>query len=405
MPPLSLKELIALYTKTFRLDDDAIIPLLCAVIVGSKASTPPVWMYLIGPSSGGKTTLLSIFNTVPYVTLLSDITANTFLSGMTSSSGETSLLNKLGNNFVVIMKDFTTILSKSPEAKDAIVGQMREIYDGHIRKDTGNGKVIEWGKKDKPNRSVFIMAATEAVYKIQEDFADMGTRAINYVLPPQERRETTLKSLQNTAKADSAITEIQAEFKKFIVEKSGNVPTSFPDLDEELLHDIVDVADFASICRSVVLRDYRGVMSLALSAEMPMRMAKQLMAIAQLLIYVNDGPLDKKLKDAVFKCGFDSIPKQIRLVLAELAKFSRVTEDGVAQTIGYPVERAREWIETLGKFGVCYRDKVGRTDYWVMKDNYSAIVYKFLGIVRVGDILQDNENIWGEEAMKDDKLE
>lgn len=320
------------------------------------------------------TELINIFSKVPFVTQVSDLTPNTFLSGMAGSSKEASLLNRLGLNFVITMKDFTTILSKAPESQEAIIAQMREIYDGHLVKETGTGKTLTWGPNGK---ATFLMATTEGIYSVQEKFADMGTRAINYVLKPQDRIATTKRALRKSSSLNREKIAIQDAVLEFIMEKLKKIPTELPDVDEKLEDQIIEVANFSSICRSVVKRDYRGEKSLALSAEMPMRMAKQLLSSAQLLTFVNDGVLTQPLIDCVFKTGFDSIPKQRRLILEVMAKYVRVNVVSVATLINYKPERAREWIEDLNMFGVCDRIQRGQKEFWEMKHEYRQVMLRY----------------------------
>lgn len=387
---MTIQEINALYQETFYTKDNAVLPLMISIIVGSKLKSPPVWLYIVGPSSGGKSELITALSKVPFVTQISDLTPNTFLSGFSNNKKEASLLKQLGLNFVVVMKDFTTLLSKSQESQEAIIAQMREIYDGHMTKYTGTGQVLEWGPGGK---GTFVMAATEGIYSVQEKFSDMGTRAINYVLLPQHRKETTRRALTNTHKTDANREKIQNVVRDFVEEKILALPAYLPDLPEDIVNQIIDVADFAAICRSVVKRDYRGEKSLALSAEMPMRMAKQLLAIGQQLNYIYDGNMPKEAVEAIFKTGFDSIPKQRRIILEVLSKYDRVNVTGVADKINYNPQRSREWIEDLNMFGVTRRIRAGRKEYWELKPEYKEIMKKYFKIEHEGEMLEGADEV------------
>ena len=381
---MKLNDILKSYKKVFETDDDGSIALIAAILVGSKLKTAPVWLYLIGPSSGGKSALIEAFAKVEFITQVSDLTANTFLSGMSNRSKETSLLLKLGNNFVITMKDFTTILSKSAETQEAIISQMREIYDGFITKETGTGESLKWGgdpkKGEEKGHATFIMASTEGIYTVQEKFADMGTRAINYVMLPQDRKKVCKRALQNNISLEDDIVEIQNIFRDFIEEKLGELPAQLPYITDELEDRIIEIADFSSACRSVIQRDYRGVKSLALSTEMPMRMAKQLLSVAQLLTFINDGNLSKELEQVVYKIGLDSIPKQRRLALEILARYELVSVSGMASKINYPDERCREWIEDLNMFHICFPVKDGMRKFWKIKPEYRKVMTEYGGV-------------------------
>jgi len=372
--------------------------LIAAILVGSSMKAPPIWCHLIGPTSGGKSTFLEAFGKVDFVTQVSDLTVNTFLSGMGTTNGETSLLLKLGPTFTIFMKDFTTIISKSEETQQFIIAQMREIYDGHITKDTGTGKRIEWPGNGVKGHATFVMAVTEAVFSMQDKFSDMGTRAINYVLKPQHRKDSTRRSMRSNGRRESDMNKIQDAYATFVSEYKATLPEELPYINEELENDIVDVGDFSSLCRSVIKRDYRGVKSLALSAEMPMRMANQLLMIAQLLAHVNNGVLEPYLREAIFKTALDSIPKQRRLILEVLAKYTRVNVAGVSDKINYPPERCKEWMEDLQMFGVIYRIKTGMKQQWAIKEEYRKIMINHLGVVPVDNVLEAEDDMGGVDA-------
>jgi hypothetical protein len=398
----TLQELNKDYHSIFHLEDEALLPLLVSMVVGARLNAPPVWLFLIGPSSGGKSTMLSVINKVKFITELSDLTTNTFLSGMKVAGKETSLLKKLGNNFVVVMKDFTTMIAKDDVAKGQIIAQMREIYDGYISKATGHGDLIVWGEKEKRWKGTFIMAATEGIFKIQEDFADMGTRAINYVFLPQHRKNTTRASIRNKRNNEAFNTQLgilQNDVAEFVDEMIANAPDVFPLLDPEFEEEIIDVADLSSMCRSIVVRDYRGEKSLALSAEFPMRMAEQLLAIAQFMTYVNGGTMTEPMKKAVYKTAFDSIPKQRRLVLEILARHPKVEVSAASMQMNYPPALVRAWIEDLHMFGIVDRSRMSGKEFFNIRSEHRMTLRKYLGIEMVEEDLESDEN--GEVSRKD----
>lgn len=398
----TLAQLNDSYHDLFYSEDQALFSLLLAIVVGAKINTPVVWIYLVGPSSGGKGTVLSALNKVPFATQISDLTPNTFLSGMKVAGQETSLLKKLGNNFLVTMKDFTTMMSKDETAQGQIMAQMREIYDGYITKVTGNGKEMKWGEKDKPWKSTFIMATTEEIYHVQEKFVGMGTRAINYVFVPQDRKRTTRASFankRNGAEFAERLASLQEDVAEFVAEMIANAPTTFVAIPEDVENEIIDVADLSSQCRSVVKRNYKGEKDLALSAEFPMRMAEQLLGITQLMTYINGGVLTEDIKKCVYKCAFDSITKQRRMILEVAAKHPFIEVVGVAMAINYPPNLVRAWVEDLNMFGVLERHKRGAKEYWRIKDEYRAVVVKHMGIIPVKENLEGDET--GEISGRD----
>lgn len=403
----NIRELNEAYRQLFHLEDDCVLPLLTSIVINAKTSLRHVWLYLIGASSSGKTALLSSFSRVNFVETISDFTENTFLSGARSADGrETSLLKRLGSNFVIIMKDFTTILSKTEEAQDRLMSQMREIYDGYMRKETGTGFTIEWGKKDKSLRSVFLMAATEAIYKIQSRFSEMGSRGLNYVIKDTDRKSVTRMALSKTEGFDDKLNELQTEVADYVRRKCLDLPAKFPELSDDFNDLIINTAEFVTRARSVVVRDYRGAIMLALSAEMPMRVATQMQAVAKILIHLNEGKDEEWIRRTVVKCAYDCIPKQSHLVLRHLAEYSKVTSEAVASMTGYPKDRAHEWLEDLRMHKVVDADKVAGKWYWTMDKDDKRLMLAYLNLTEKFETLDaaDPDDPFSDFSTGNDKV-
>lgn len=114
-------------------------PSLCdvfGILAGTVATTgvfdKPIWTYLIGESSAGKTTQVDLFSTThEYCFGLTKLTG--FLSGyFKEGMGDASLL-PLFQDKCLIIKDMTPILRSAPNVQDNIFGELRDMYDGSIR--------------------------------------------------------------------------------------------------------------------------------------------------------------------------------------------------------------------------------------------------------------------------------
>src|SRR5262249_45386874 len=101
----------------------------------------PAWLFLVAPPGSGKTTIsIMVASGLPEVLMLSDVTENTFLSGFHGHK-QPGLLEKIGEtvtegttqtttgNAILLVKDFTTVLSMRREKRGAILSQLREIHD------------------------------------------------------------------------------------------------------------------------------------------------------------------------------------------------------------------------------------------------------------------------------------
>lgn len=402
-------ELVEFYRETFYLTDDGVIPFALATILANRMpGSDALWAMLVGPSSGGKSEIINAVSGAevtgvvrasgerkmkPFTFMLGDLTSNTFLSGASSNVSETSLLYRVGASGVFVHKDFTTILSKGIEQQATIMGQMREIYDGHFKKDTGTGKSLEWKGK-----LGFLAGVTEAIYILEEKFNDMGSRWVNYVMQPlsdEERITTTRKAIMNGRNITEQRKRINEVFVEYLTNKLSEIPPpdQVPTLTEEELSQIALLTNFSSIARSPNNRDYRGQLQFSISSEMPMRMAGQFALLARTFKFMYGDLRDSEWK-IIPKIAFDCIPKGRRMVLDVLAGVIEANTAGVAVEIGYPSPKAREWLEDLAVRGIVKRFKHegSSADWWKIKDEYIEIMRVYRGIEATDKILQGDEN-------------
>lgn len=387
---MTLKEIKDYYKEVFYVEDDTILDLLCAIAISVWTESDAIWLLVIGPPSSGKTEFVNTLVGLPFAHQISTLTENAFLSGMGGSDGkEKSLLHKIGPKGLIVMKDYTSILSTKEELRKKILADMREIYEGHIVKATGNGKDVEW--KGKIN---FVGAVTDAIYLGEGDDASMGRRTIDYVMP-HFTRETRIKmakkSSKNIGDASAKREKIKSMFAEFIEEKRQELPAVLPPLPEELEDELIRIANFSTEMRTATKRDFQGNLAFAPENEVPMRMSNQLMILAQVLIFLNDGELSKAHHDILMKVALDSISRQRRVTLQTLAKYERVTTKGLAQALNYPTKTALAWLEDINVLGGCSRTLVGNYDMWELSKHGREIMTTYDHVTYVGGDLIGTE--------------
>lgn len=175
--------------------DFEIVEAILATTLTNFLDSPPVWLLLIAPPSSGKTLMLAplsgIFSPLkPY--LISDITENTLLSGAVSKRNEDpSLLTMLGDNPIVIIKEMGTALEKAENK--SIFAQLREVYDGEMRKITGMGTNRYW-----KGHATFIVGMTPHFDTYSAANTALGDRFIK--LRFAQRSDPYTASLQTISK-------------------------------------------------------------------------------------------------------------------------------------------------------------------------------------------------------------
>ena len=146
-----LSDVLETFHRYLEIADDAGIILALATIVAHRLGGDPVWLFLVSPPSGGKTEILNALAGLPEVYRLSTLTASTFASGFVpkgkAAAGDrrrVSLLYRLADagKTVVVMKDFTTVLSMNRDSRQEVLSQLREVFDGSFTKDFGTGESV-----------------------------------------------------------------------------------------------------------------------------------------------------------------------------------------------------------------------------------------------------------------------
>jgi energy-coupling factor transporter ATP-binding protein EcfA2 len=391
---MSLEEIKKYYQEVFYVEDTTILDLMCAIAISVYTKSDSIWLLIIGAPSSGKTEFVNTLAGLEYAHQVSTLTENAFLSGMGGSDGkEKSLLHKIGDNGLLLMKDYTSILSLKEELRKKILGDMREIYEQHLSKSTGNGRDMEW--KGKIN---FVGAVTDSIYLNEGDDASMGRRTIDYVMPTFSdtvRIKMAKRSSRNIGDANVKREKIRVMFAEFIEQKRKDMPMNLPELPEELEDELIVIADFSTKMRTATKRDFHGNLTFAPGSELPMRMTNQLTILAQVLIYLNDGVLKQEHHDILIKIALDSISRQRRITLQVMAKYNRVTTKGVAQALNYPTKTTLQWLEDVNVLKGCTREMVGTTDMWILTPEFKAMMCKYDNITAV------NLDLLGTETAED----
>ena len=119
------------------LEDDRFIEVGLASIIAHRFGGDPVWLFLIAPSGSAKTEFLRAL-TGDRVHHLSGLTPNTLVSGLNQPGKKDPSLLPVIDGKVLIIKDFTAILSENRKVCSQIFGQLRDIYDGSTAKAFGS---------------------------------------------------------------------------------------------------------------------------------------------------------------------------------------------------------------------------------------------------------------------------
>lgn len=376
LEPINFKELKETIEKWMLVADKGIIKLLPAIIVANKLKRDPIWIFLIGPSGGGKTEFLQSLFDWPDIYSVSLLTPNTMLSGMPGPR-DASLLPQIDGKVLAFL-DWTNLLSMNKDGRAEIMGQLRDIYGGHMKKIFGTGAAREW------NGKIGIVACTTPVIDFtQQANASLGERFIHYRIAMPERKLVAKRALTNGAMQGEMRIAMRNAFYAFM--KGLKVPAEMPNIPEEAQDEIIRVANFSTMARSSVIRDFgmKKDVIFVPASEMPTRIVQQLNTLAIALMIVNGGKYDPEDMDIIYKIALDSIPQTNYMVMKQMARANERTTSEIAASIGYPTAPIRIYLENLALLGVADRirgndsEAGGTADCWTLQPEFVEILKKY----------------------------
>ncbi len=370
-PIISLEDIEKTVQKWLILDSIDIVRVLLATIIGNKLNGDPIWLFVIAPPSSAKTELIRALDGIPEVYPLSDLTAQTFISGM--KGPDKSLLPKLHNK-ILTLKDFTTVLSIFRESRQAILSQLREIADGSYVKRFGTGKELRWRGKIG-----FIAGVTQVIDIHYAVYQILGERFIQYRLADPDPKLVVKKARENAGKEKEMRQELKDKFADFIA--SLEIPrVEEIKMTQEVESKFDSLIQFCVIARSGVIRDSYGSKEITYipDPEGPARLAKQLATLGKALAIVR-GRTEVTEEDyrLLYKIGLDGISKQRRLVIDALNEMDgQLKTSEVAKAIQYPTNTTRRFLEDLTAFKLVSRNPQGqgKADLWGLSEKCKTLL-------------------------------
>ena len=244
-----------------------LVDIALAVVIANRMEADPLWALIVAPPSSGKTEIIRSLSDVRDVVPLSSLTPQTFASGFERKGVETSLLPKITGK-IIVMKDFTTILTMYRDKRAEILAQLREIYDGQFSKEWGNGKSFEWSGK------VGLLAGVTGV--IDREYAlgaILGERFLLYRVKGAPARVLARRAiLQRSSYEESQ----RKNLRQIVANYLETLLPVAPPMPEPITDGIIALSEFTAKARSPVFFDPKtNAIDLVPEPEAPGRLAKQ----------------------------------------------------------------------------------------------------------------------------------
>lgn len=342
-------------------DTDALDVVLCAAAAESMAGDPP-WLLMVGGSGAAKTeTIVPLTGAAAF--MVSTITGEAALLSGTAQKERAKdatggLLPKIGSGLLVI-KDFTSILSMNRDTRAAVLAALREIHDGHWSRDIGGegGRTLNW-----TGRLVIIAACTTAWDAAYQVMATMGDRFLIVRPRTGNRRAAGRQAMENVGSEISMREELAAAVGKLLATITS---TGRCQLTDDERSSVLDLADLISHTRSAVERDYKGEPLFAHALEAPTRLGKELVQLARGGLALG---MDRGAAMAVVeRCAADTMPPLRLSVLVDIAAHPDSPTADVVKRLQIPRKTVDRTLQELHLLSLLVVDEIqfGERTRWI----------------------------------------
>ena len=238
-------------------EDSQIIDFVMLPGVGLSWKTGnPLWIQIIGPPGSGKTAHVTFYEEWEEAKFVSRLIRNSLISGFRPEGKldeDPSLLKQLDGKLLVV-KDFTCILQGPREERDAVVGQLRDAYDGKASRALGNVGLMEYEA-----RFNIVLAVTNIIDGFHSVNTQLGERFISRREVVQKRKPITEAAFDNAMNNTfgDRLQEVKYAFADFMNELP-DIPLRKIKWKKRMKNRAVLAADFIASCRSHVIREKNG---------------------------------------------------------------------------------------------------------------------------------------------------
>ena len=329
--------------------DLAALEIVLAVAVAGDVDFggDPVWLLVISGSGNAKTETLLALDRRALVT--STIASEGALLSATplgerAKDATGGLLRRLGRGGLLVIKDFTSILSMGREIRGSVLAALREVYDGRWIRNVGvdGGRTLVW-----TGRVGLIGATTSAYDNAHAVISKMGDRFALVRMDSGDvaiRRDGGRQALRNVGSEAAMRTDLTTAVTEVLANATPPEALTDADIDE-----IFPAADLVTLLRTAVERDYQGNVTDSHAPEMPTRFAKQLGQVVRGAMAI--GIPRERAWQLAMRVAADTIPPLRLLVLLDVADHPGTTTTEAFKRVQKPrttVDRTLQELQVLG---------------------------------------------------------
>jgi uncharacterized protein YlaI len=324
VPQISYKELHACFGKWYHLPqalrDGLDIEIAC-LFAAKMNLRPAPWVYLVGPSSTGKSMLVESLDALEEAVFLSEVRGTTLVSGFSvQGGGDPSMLARF-NDFgsgasksVLLVGDMSVTMSQGSEEVQRVQSLLRDISNGRMYAAYGNGVIRDYKKL----HVAILAGVTMEVWRI--DTPEMGERFVKCIVCRSSGREkddrlASEKAVRNTPFRK----EMERETKEAVIGAMKRpIPEVIPYPAPENMGPFIDLGIFCERIRgSSKVDKFTNVQETNTNHAGGTRFATTLAVIATgAAVHLECSPTDERVLRLVRKITRDT-PNHYRMILVK----------------------------------------------------------------------------------------
>jgi len=341
--PMTLQQVEDTFSKRLEMSGDMeFLEITLAARCDRRLQGDPVWLFIIANSGSTKTEVVRALKDSDIYTLDS-LTGKTLISGkkdVDPETGEMRLIKgilQFVNGKVLVIKDFTLILSKRVEERDEIFSQLRGLHDGYLE--------FGFGTSNEPVRIKadigLIAATTPSIDMYGKLSAMLGERFLK-VRHKADNEKTAMQAAKNLGKEILIRRELNNAVRAFIAS------LQFYDYKtDEVTPYIIKLAQATAILRTpVMMKFWRYEINeyCIPNIECPTRLTKQFLKLAKLLANIRSHlRIDNSDIATVQRVARDTcVPNRVKIVKELLKGFPLKTSEIADRT---EIPRMTAWRE------------------------------------------------------------
>lgn len=307
----------------------------------------PAWLLPIAPPGSMKTELLKSCEGLPGVHLIDEVTENTFISGELDRPGHertvpASLLHRIGEDGIIIVPDFSTILEMNSDKRGKILSQLRRIYDGQLRREFGTSENLD--EREWKGRITLLAGTTPEVDRYYSVLGALGDRFVQTRWARAGSHEAALRAMEQGVEVSVNLKKLVREF---LLPTVGQRTVQPPEVPSDLMMRLAHFSEFivharAYVPRSSGGREIDGLPQIESNTRLPQELIQIGRGWAALMGHERLTDADFEL---VIRAGWDTIPPARKIILVALARGQKPYSLGLAGSV---VKRQLEDLDAIG---------------------------------------------------------